>query len=139
MTLDIYFAGSIRGGREYVERYQQVVDQLTQYGNVLTEHVADPELDEDGEDLPVDEIFERDVTYLDGADVLVADVSTPSLGVGYELGRAEPDTPILCLYHADSEHTLSAMVDGNTELHIVEYADTDEAVDGVQDFFASLE
>ena len=40
----IYFCGSIRGGRDDAQVYQVIVKQLKQYGQVFTEHVADPSL-----------------------------------------------------------------------------------------------
>lgn len=38
----IYFAGRITGGRKYADLYQRIVEKLKTYGNVLTEHVANP-------------------------------------------------------------------------------------------------
>ena len=43
--MKIYFAGSIRAGRQDIAIYQQVVACLKIYGTVLTEHVAFPELE----------------------------------------------------------------------------------------------
>lgn len=43
--MNIYFCGSIRGGRQDVAIYQQIVTYLKNYGRVLTEHVAFPELE----------------------------------------------------------------------------------------------
>lgn len=40
----IYFCGSIRGGRDDAALYKRIIDQLKQYGDVLTEHIADPNL-----------------------------------------------------------------------------------------------
>ena len=48
MALRIYFAGSIRGGREDVQLYMKIIKILQRYGTVLTEHVADPKLEECG-------------------------------------------------------------------------------------------
>ena len=39
--MDIYFAGSIRAGREDVDLYLGIIKHLQNYGHVLTEHVAD--------------------------------------------------------------------------------------------------
>ena len=47
-ALRIYFAGSIRGGREDVQLYMKIIKILQRYGTVLTEHVADPKLEECG-------------------------------------------------------------------------------------------
>jgi hypothetical protein len=43
--MNIYFCGSIRGGRQDIGIYQQIVTCLKTYGRVLTEHVAFPELE----------------------------------------------------------------------------------------------
>ena len=44
----IYFCGSIRAGREDAALYRRIIDQLKEYGDVLTEHIADADvLDKD--------------------------------------------------------------------------------------------
>ena len=88
--MKIYFAGAIRGGRKDAEFYFNIIHYLEQFGIVLTEHVGSTELSEKGEISIIDnDIFQRDLKWLQSADVLVAEVSTPSLGVGYELGISE--------------------------------------------------
>lgn len=37
----IYFCGSIRGGRDDAALYKRIIDQLRDYGEVLTEHIGD--------------------------------------------------------------------------------------------------
>ena len=59
--MKIYFAGSIRGGREKVQDYIKIVNELKKYGKVLTEHVANPDLSASGEDMTPQEIYERDI------------------------------------------------------------------------------
>ena len=86
--MKIYFAGSIRGGRDDWQLYHEIVRRLSAYGEVLTEHVADSGLSQLGEVGGDREIYERDIEWLRQADRLVAEVTTPSLGVGYEVGRA---------------------------------------------------
>jgi hypothetical protein len=39
--IKIYFAGSIRGGREDAAFYHQIIALLIEYGEVLTEHIGD--------------------------------------------------------------------------------------------------
>ena len=39
--MNIYFCGSIRGGRADVDFYARIVEKLKQFGTVLTEIVAD--------------------------------------------------------------------------------------------------
>jgi hypothetical protein len=132
----IYFAGSIRGGRENVAFYHDLIELLSEYGEVLTSHVGDTEMSVKGEDGITDKtVYQRDMEWMCRADVLVADVSVPSLGVGYEIARAEMrEIPILCLYHAKARRPLSAIVSGNPLLQIVRYRDKEEAGDTVRKF-----
>ena len=120
--MKIYFAGSIRGGRKDQQLYSQIIDYLGQYGEVLTEHVGDPALTIDGNDGPTDSyIYNRDLEWLKTSDLLVAEVTTPSLGVGYELAKAEEyGIPVLCLFRPKIE-TLSAMIRGNSYFRVEEY------------------
>ena len=42
--MKIYFAGSIRGGRDDKELYLEIINLLGKYGKVLTEHIGDKTL-----------------------------------------------------------------------------------------------
>jgi 2'-deoxynucleoside 5'-phosphate N-hydrolase len=121
--LKIYFAGSIRGGRRDVLFYQSIIACLSSLGEVLTEHVGDVSLSEKGDDGPNDRfIHDRDMAWLRACDFLAAEVSVPSLGVGYELGQAVAlKKPILCLYRAESDRSLSAMIAGSPGIQTAVY------------------
>jgi len=135
--MNIYFAGSIRGGRDDQELYLGVIEELGKYGTVLTEHIGDKALTGQGEVTITDEyIFERDMAWVREADVIVAEVSTPSLGVGYELGQSESmGKPILCLYRKTEGKRLSAMVAGNSYVKIFEYKTIEDVVVILADYF----
>ncbi len=126
--MKIYFAGSIRGGRDDQELYFAVIAELQKYGTVLTEHIGDKSLTGFGEVKRTDkEIFDRDMEWVREADLIVAEVSTPSLGVGYELGQAEAmGKPVLCLYRETEGKRLSAMVAGNGYFPIHIYKDLED-------------
>jgi 2'-deoxynucleoside 5'-phosphate N-hydrolase len=127
--MKIYFAGSIRGGRIDAPVYQSLIEYLSTFGEVLTEHVGDISLSEKGDDGPDDRyIHDRDLAWLLACDLLVAEVSVPSLGVGYELGYAVAlKKPVLCLYKSDSERPLSAMIAGNPGIQTAAYTSIDDA------------
>ena len=97
--MNIYFAGAIRGGREKVNDYARIIKKLQEYGEVLTVHVADSNLGNKGEqDLSAKQIYERDIEWLEKSDLVIAEVSIPSLGIGYELGTAEKlGKKVICL------------------------------------------
>uniref|UniRef100_A0A1A8LL05 2'-deoxynucleoside 5'-phosphate N-hydrolase 1 n=1 Tax=Nothobranchius pienaari TaxID=704102 RepID=A0A1A8LL05_9TELE len=140
--MKIYFCGSIRGGRDDVHVYQKITHKLKDYGSVLTEHVSDPELSDTGEDGTVEgdrAIHDRDVDWLQQSDVIVAEVTQPSLGVGYELGRAvDMKKKILCLFRPSSRRTLSAMIRGaaDGERFVVRDYSEDQVEQVLDEFFS---
>ena len=122
--MTIYFAGSIRGGRGDQVVYLEIIELLKQHGTVLTEHLGSEALGARGEDLPDCDIHDRDLEWLRSADVLVAEVTTPSLGVGYEIGRAvEWGKPVVCLYRPSQGRKLSGMIAGCAGARVCEYTD----------------
>ncbi|XP_067841329.1 5-hydroxymethyl-dUMP N-hydrolase isoform X2 [Heptranchias perlo] len=130
MSLRIYFCGSIRGGRQDVEIYSRIIGYLRKFGKVLTEHIGNPMLNEKGEDAVKTGdkyIHDRDLEWLQEADVIVAEVTQPSLGVGYEIGRAMAmNKKILCLFRTSAKHVLSAMIRGaenGTNFQINDYSE----------------
>uniref|UniRef100_A0A3B3UP73 2'-deoxynucleoside 5'-phosphate N-hydrolase 1 n=1 Tax=Poecilia latipinna TaxID=48699 RepID=A0A3B3UP73_9TELE len=142
--MKIYFCGSIRGGRSDQQLYQRIVNELHRYGSVLTEHVLCS--DWSGEEGPAGgdrAIHDRDLAWLQQSDVVVAEVTQPSLGVGYELGRAADmkEKKVLCLFRPSSGRALSAMIRGAADgrrLLVVDYSE--EQLEAVLDrFFSSLQ
>ena len=125
----IYFAGSIRGGRKDKGLYEKLIIYLQDFGEVLTEHVGHKDLTDSGESSMSDkEIFERDIAWLTASDIIVAEVTTPSLGVGFEIARGlELKKTILCLYRIRKDKNLSAMISGCPGLMIEEYKTINEA------------
>ncbi len=138
--MKIYFAGSIRGGREYKQIYFQIIKYLEKYGQVLTEHIGNKHLSELGEkDLSDKLIYERDISWIQEADIIIAEVSTPSLGVGYELRVAEElNKKILCLFKSKNGKRLSAMIAGNKKLRIIYYKNLKEAIQYIDNFFKEI-
>ena len=121
--MTIYFAGSIRGGRGDQAIYEEIIARLRHYGTVLTEHVGDANLPLGGENAADGDIHARDLDWLRSADVLVAEVTTPSLGVGYEIGRAvEWGKRVICLYRPADGRRLSGMIAGCNGVAVHEYA-----------------
>ena len=135
--MNIYFAASIRGGRADEQIYLRLIDDLSRHGRVLTEHIAHPDDVERG--LSDREIYERDLAWLRRADVVVAEVTTPSLGVGYELATAEIlGLPVLCLFRPSSGINVSAMVTGAPGVRLVAYESLDDARAAMRAFVASI-
>jgi 2'-deoxynucleoside 5'-phosphate N-hydrolase len=134
--MNIYFAGSIRGGREDKALYFEIIEQLREYGHVLTEHIGDAELTALGEPADDRAIHDRDLSWLKESEYVVAEVTTPSLGVGYELGKAtEWGKRILCLFRPDHNRVLSAMIAGSNGIKVLEYNGAAELKEIFDEFF----
>ena len=136
---NIYFAGSIRGGRDDARLYARLIRYLSEFGTVLTAHVGDDELLKEEQYLTEGQIYDRDMKWLDAAHCVIAEVSTPSLGVGVELGLAQNmEKNILCLYRPGADRSLSAMIAGNPAYHVVNYSKIHEAEDVIKKWLLTL-
>lgn len=135
--MKIYFAGSIRGGRGDWKLYFEIINLLRGYGEVLTEHIGEENLSTLGEKgLDDRAIHDRDIAWLREADVLVAEVTTTSLGVGYEIGKAtEWKKPVLCLYRPAEGRLLSGMITGSNDVRVCEYQTVAELKKVFDEFF----
>lgn len=125
--MKIYFAGSIRGGRGDAAIYFEIIKILQIYGEVLTEHLGDSNLGSFGEDLTDKEIHDRDMDWLLSSNIIVAEVTNPSLGVGYEIGRAiENGKKVLCLYREQKDKKVSSMILGSNDLIVEKYLNLED-------------
>jgi nucleoside 2-deoxyribosyltransferase len=135
--MKIYYASSIRGShsRESSAVNKKIIEHLKRYGTVLTEHIANDDIENIGEETLTDkEIHDRDWGWIESADVVIAEVSNPSLGVGYEIGRAvEHGKKILCLFKS-GDKKLSAMIRGCSNIIVEDYEDIYEALKKIDEF-----
>lgn len=132
--MKIYFAGSIRGGRVDAELYKQIINHMQQLGHkVLTEHVGSGNLclTEQGRDRDA-AIYEQDTAWLRESDMVIAECTCPSLGVGYELAYAERFEIPVHIFYNPSKCALSAMLTGDSYFHIHPY-DKEEEIFAVID------
>jgi nucleoside 2-deoxyribosyltransferase len=109
-----------------VETYRFIADVMIGAGvEVLSEHVASDMVFAEERKMTEEEIFLRDMGGIERCDCLVAEVSVPSVGVGYEICHAVGlKKPVLCVYERGS--TVSAMVLGNKGVVAQDYGDLDE-------------
>lgn len=137
IIMKIYFAGAIRAGRGDQEYYNSIINELKKYGEVLTEHLGSKTLTDQGEQGVTDVyIFNRDMGWVKEADVFVGEVTTPSLGVGYEIGQAESmGKNIVLLYRPIENRKLSGMLSGNPYLKIIEYKTIEEMPEIFKEYF----
>ncbi len=128
--MNIYFSCSITGGRKDQEAYRAIVDALIKEGHVVpTAILADEDVISYENSMAAEEIFRRDIQWLDECDAVIAEISTPSHGVGYEIAYAlQIGKPVLCGYQADNK--ISKMLEGNTHpcIKIYPYRNIDDLI-----------
>ena len=128
--MNIYFACSITGGRDYEPIYQSITNALLSDGHEIpTAHLADANVKYMEGIVSPGDVFERDTGWIRACEALVAEVSTPSHGVGYEVAYAlSLGKPVLCLYQEG--RPVSKMLTGNSlpNITVKRYQDAEEAV-----------
>jgi nucleoside 2-deoxyribosyltransferase len=135
----IYLACTVRGDRSAVAALRQLVDRLERDGHaVLTKHLLDDGVEAAEAALAERAVYERDIAWLEGCDVLIADASGSSYGVGFEvgylLGRADRTSQrVLLLYRADRVSQISRLISGNSHprCRVLKYEDPADLVDRV--------
>ena len=136
MNKNIYFAGSIRGGRTDAALYQQIIQYIQRTDKVLTEHVGDLNLAAKEQGIKDRAIYDQDTAWLRESDLVIAECTCPSLGVGYELAYAERFHKPVYIFYRKSMSQLSAMLAGNTYYKIFPYetfADITDQLDKILD------
>ena len=129
----VSFAGSLRGGRTDAELYKRMIAHLKRNSIVLTEHVGDLSLSKwevmlgtlrpgkasepvsaAGNSLAREKaIYDQDTSWLRESDLVIAECSTPSLGVGYEMAYAERFGKPVHIFYDSSRVQLTAMLAGD--------------------------
>lgn len=138
--MNIYFACSITGGRQDEQVYQKLVEALQAVGHhVPTALLASPDvMPLEGVVSPHD-VFARDITWITGCDLLLAEISTPSHGVGYEIGYALAlGKRVLCLHRQGRK--ISKMILGNPDprLTVHSYTTPEQAVDLLNSYLVGM-
>lgn len=123
----VYFAGSIRGERINANLYQRIIAYIKRTDIVLTEHIgmSDISLKAQGKTNDV-EIYKQDTEWLKSSDLMIAECTCPSLGVGYELAFAEALHIPVYIFYDKQKSNLSAMLNGNSYFNIIPYEKEEE-------------
>ncbi len=134
--MNIYFACSITGGRDFESIYRAITAALLSNGHeVPTAHLADSRVKVFEGQVPAREIYERDTAWIRTCEALVAEVSTPSHGVGYEVAYAlSLGKPVLCVYREGQP--ISKMLTGNSHptISVKSYRDSEEVIAVIRSF-----
>ena len=139
--MNVYFSCSITGGRNEEKAYRMMVDAMLAAGyEVPTAHLASPEVMQMETIVKPGEVFERDMRWLEGCDFVVAEVSTPSHGVGYEIAMGlSLSKPVLCFFQRGKRVSKILTGNNNPGLVLCEYSSPEEAVEMVLRQLSHLE
>ncbi|MCJ7433279.1 MAG: nucleoside 2-deoxyribosyltransferase, partial [Anaerolineales bacterium] len=98
--------------------YQDLTLALLASGHTIpTAHLAESNIMAVESQINPRKVYDRDMDWIRGCDVLIAEVSVPSHGVGYEIGFALSEgKPALCLYQEGKK--ISKMITGNPHLNL---------------------
>lgn len=136
----IYFACSITGGRKDEQKYGRIVSYLLENGHVVpTAGLANSEfikLDKLGNPI---EVYERDTGWIRESEVLIAEISTPSHGVGYEIGYAlDRSIPVICLYQEGKSVSKLILGNRNPNLTTFAYVNIEDALEFVSKYLLEI-
>ena len=126
--MNVYFSCSITGGRNEEKVYATIVNAMLAAGHeVPTAHLSSPDVMKMETIVDPEEVFSRDMRWLEECDAVVAEVSTPSHGVGYEIALGLTlNKPVLCCYQQGKR--VSKILTGNRHPNLTLFAyDTSEA------------
>jgi nucleoside 2-deoxyribosyltransferase len=134
--MNIYFSCSITGGRTDQQNYQAIVDHLLRSGHTVpTAHLSKLDVFSLEAVVKPTEVFLRDMKWIEECDALIAEVSTPSHGVGYEIAQALfQKKPVFCCYQIGRR--VSKIITGNTSSTIVarNYQNIDDLLKMIDEF-----
>lgn len=127
----IYFGFTVAGNRSSLEAAKRIVGVLQSMGHeVLTSHLVREDAWEADRSVAPQEIFARDMKWLDRCDLFVAEVSGSSFGLGFETGYLLGATTkrTILLYQREAEPGISLLITGNTHpnCYLIPYSYLDE-------------
>ncbi|MFN2214434.1 MAG: nucleoside 2-deoxyribosyltransferase [Anaerolineales bacterium] len=138
--MNIYFGCSITGGRNEESVYQLIVNTLLADGHqVPTAHLSRPDVMELERVVVPLEVFTRDIQWINNCHAMIAEVSTPSHGVGYEISYAlSIHKNVLCLHHTGA--VVSKMITGNPnpQIRVLAYQTPDEIPGLISQFLGKI-
>ncbi|MGB7848949.1 MAG: nucleoside 2-deoxyribosyltransferase [Candidatus Acidiferrum sp.] len=129
--MKIYFGFTVAGSRSSLDAAKRIVGALETMGHeVLTSHLVREDAWEADRSVAPQEIFARDMKWLDQCDLFVAEVSGSSFGLGFETGYLLGATTkrTILLYQREAERGISLLITGNTHPNciLIPYSRLDE-------------
>lgn len=144
--MNIYLACTVRGDRGAVGAARALAGELVSMGHVvLTAHLLDDNVETAESSLTERDVFERDMRWLTEADLLIAEASGSTFGVGFEvgyvLGRSDvTGQRVVLLYQQARRRVVSRLISGNVHPKCTTYSyeNADDLLRFIHTFFAPV-
>jgi nucleoside 2-deoxyribosyltransferase len=114
--MKIYLGFTVAGDRSGIDTARKVVELLEEMGHeVLTRHLVEDNAWEADRSIGPQEVYRRDMAWLQECDLFIAEVSGSSFGLGFETGYLLGATgkKVMLLYRRDAEKKISLLITGN--------------------------
>ncbi len=138
----VYVAIPVQGARLSNSVYEQLSQVVSELGLLVTNpNVLEPPAKDVKAHYNPKDIYQENYSRLKASDLLIAEISSPSLGVGYEIATAQHlELPILCIYQSEFEKSVSLMILGipYPKLQFVEYRTIAELKEKILDAIHDL-
>ena len=135
--MQIYFGFTVAGDRSSVDTARKIVRLLEDLGHeVLTKHLVDDNAWDADRAISAQDVFRRDMAWLELSDMFIAEVSGSSFGLGFEAGYLLGSTQkqVILLYRRERQAKVSLLITGNTHPNctLVPYEDYEEVEAGLR-------
>ena len=134
----VFFSCSMRGGYSRVKQAElrEIPDIIEELGlELISRHQTQVNFLERESRLTEQQIHDRDYRWLEEADLVIAEITNPSLGVGAEIADAvHLKIPVLAVYKREYENQISAYIRGKTGVVCRAYSDHGELKEVIQEF-----
>ncbi len=114
--MKVYFGFTVAGDRSTLDAARKVVTLLEELGHeVLTRHLVDDNAWAADRSISPQDVYRRDMAWLQSCDLFIAEVSGSSFGLGFETGYLLGATSrkVILLYRQDLEKKISLLITGN--------------------------
>jgi 2'-deoxynucleoside 5'-phosphate N-hydrolase len=129
--MKIYFGFTVAGDRSSIATAKAIVELLEAMGHeVLTRHLVQDDAWETDRLITPQQVYERDMKWLQECDLFMAEVSGSSFGLGFETGYLLGTTgkQAVLFYRREVESKISLLIIGNSHPRctLVPYSDPEE-------------
>ncbi|HEY6214295.1 MAG TPA: nucleoside 2-deoxyribosyltransferase [Vicinamibacterales bacterium] len=144
--MKVYLACTVRGDRGGVAAARAIAERIAAHGHdVLTTHLLSDQADAEEARLTEAAVYRRDIEWLSHCDLLIAEASGSSYGVGFEVGyvlgrAARTGQRVVLLYDRTRKHAISRLITGNCDdaCTTFQYASLDELASFVDRLMAEM-